>query len=145
MISIPENILKNIFNEAEVAFPNECCGLLVGRQTLKQVSVIRSLSSPNTKIENGGAGRTDSFEIDPKIHFDLLRELEGGDEQIIGHYHSHPGKSPEPSLRDLKSAYEENHVWLIIGVDKNGRANAAGAFYLNCETGNIVELEIKQT
>lgn len=141
MIKIPVTLLEKIKRAAEAAYPNECCGLLVGNKTGESISLTRTVPSPNTKIDNEDTGH-DSFEIDPKIHFDLLREIDGTGEIIIGHYHSHPDKPPTPSKRDIENAYEENHVWLIVGVDKNGRVNDFGAFYLERKNGRINNVKI---
>jgi len=141
VINIPVTLLEKIKHEAEVARPNECCGLLVGNAVGENISLTRVVPSPNTKIDNDVNGHN-SFEIDPKIHFDLLREVKKTGETIVGNYHSHPGKPPIPSKRDIENAFEKNHVWLIIGVDKNGQANEFGAFYLDRKNAHITNLEI---
>ncbi|MCK4938754.1 MAG: M67 family metallopeptidase [Rhodospirillaceae bacterium] len=141
MITIPENFLDIIRTEAEAAFPNECCGLLVGTENASDKVVTRVVPSPNTKVDSEGTGHK-NFEIDPKIHFDLLRELKDGSENIVGHYHSHPGKPALPSAHDIDNALEPEHIWLIMDVDENGRAAGLGAFHIDGENGNVGVVEI---
>ena len=141
MITIPENFLDIIRTEAEAAFPNECCGLLVGTENGSDKVVTRVVPSPNTKVDSEGTGHK-NFEIDPKIHFDLLRELKDGSENIVGHYHSHPGKPALPSAHDIDNALEPEHIWLIMDVDENGRAAGLGAFHIDGENGNVGVVEI---
>lgn len=145
MIHIPENFLDIIRAEAEAVFPNECCGLLVGTNNEAPIRVTRVVPSPNTLTDNRGGGHK-NFEVDPKVHFDLLREIRNtpeSNEQIIGHYHSHPGEEKaQPSTRDIDSAFEASHVWLIVGVDKNGEAKDLAAFRIDSETQNVSVVEI---
>jgi len=84
--------------------------MLVGRGT-RIVTVTRVVASPNLL-----AGSGDRFEVDPALRFGLMRALEGGDERIVGHYHSHPDHPAEPSARDLAMAFEPDLVWLITAV-----------------------------
>lgn len=112
---------------AEAAYPRECCGLLVGRAEDTGDRVVTRLApSPNVAE---GAGR-DRFEVDPKLRFDLMRELGDGRERIIGHYHSHPDHPPLPSAHDLEMAFEPDLVWVIVEV-RGGRAGRAAAHVLD--------------
>jgi len=141
VINIPVALLEKIKREAENAYPNECCGLLVGNKTGEIISITRTVASPNTKIDDDGNGH-DSFEIDPKIHFDLLREVKQADEIIIGNYHSHPGKPPTPSERDIENAFETDHVWLIVGVNNDGKAGECRAFDIDGTSGKVSDIKI---
>ena len=113
MISIARTLLKDIVIAAQSAYPNECCGLVVGRvRSNGEVVVSRVCDSPN--LSHDPAMR---FEIDAQLRFDLMRELEGGPERILGHYHSHPDRPAQPSQRDLDQAWEPDMIWLIVSVE----------------------------
>lgn len=120
MIRIAQPLLDQITAAAEAAYPLECCGLLTGRGAVGgALEVLRVVPSANL----AAGDRRDSFEVDPQVRFDLMRELgeigdaAPGDERIIGHYHSHPDHPAEPSARDLEMAFEPDMVWIIVGVD----------------------------
>jgi proteasome lid subunit RPN8/RPN11 len=124
VLTIPQTLLERITEAAEAAFPHECCGLLAGRNgaAAGETLVTRMVPSPNvteTRVE-------DSFEVDPQVRFDLMRALEGTDERIVGHYHSHPGGPALPSATDLKMAYETDLIWVIVAV-QDGRTVDARA------------------
>ncbi len=124
MIHIPSPLLAQITEAAEAAYPKECCGLLTGRENdAGDIRVTRVAPSPNVTE----ADTRDSFLVDAKLQFDLMRELGDGPEQIIGHYHSHPDHPPQPSERDRQSAFYPDHVWVIVGVD-DGRAGDVAAY-----------------
>jgi proteasome lid subunit RPN8/RPN11 len=128
MIQLSPSALHKITDAAEKAYPDECCGLLAGwRHSDNALSVSRVVASCNV-----AAGKThDSFEVDPQVRFDLMRELDeaGGEEEIIGHYHSHPNHPAEPSARDLAMAYEPDLIWVIVAL-QDGRATETTAHAL---------------
>jgi len=133
--------LAAIVRHAEAAYPNEACGLLVGRRRAAgALHVSRAVES-----ENLAKGRQrDSFEVDPALRFKLERELRGTGKSIVGHYHSHPDHPARPSARDLAQAYEPEFAWFIIGLT-GGEASACGAFQLDGETGKSRRLELRLT
>lgn len=137
MIRIPPRFFRQITLAAEAAYPEECCGLLAGRdQRGGGVIVTRAVAGGNV-----ATGPSERFEVDPKVRFDLMREIDGGPERIIGHYHSHPDHPASPSERDLDMAFEPELLWLIIAVE-NGVAAGVHAWRLDGKTKTTHEIEI---
>ena len=141
MISLSKASLKDITDAAENAYPRECCGLLAGYtdetggRLITRVVLSRNLSSGDTR---------DSFEVDPKVRFDLMRNLEqvGNGETIVGHYHSHPNSPALPSSRDLAMAHEPNLVWVIVAVH-NGVVTETRAHKVTVDTGAFKEIPLR--
>ena len=71
-----------------------------------------------------------------------MREIEGTDLAIVGHYHSHPDHPPGPSAHDLASAFEPELVWLIVAVEK-GRAGEITAHRLDEKAGQFRAIPLK--
>jgi len=116
MITATNAQMVQISTIAEAAYPAECCGLLAGVINPNSgIAVTRVVPSDNVALTN----TLNSFEVDPKVRFDLMRALEGTGEEIIGHYHSHPDQPAEPSATDLSMVYEPELYWLIAAVDKH--------------------------
>jgi proteasome lid subunit RPN8/RPN11 len=139
MIRIPAAELAKIERAAAAAYPVESCGLLVGRDRPDgTVAVSRAIESANLRA----AERTDRFEVDPKVRFDVMRALEGTDERIVGHYHSHPDHPAEPSDADLRNAWEPELIWLITAVE-NGRPGPTTAHVLNDARTGFRALSLK--
>ncbi len=112
MITIDPPDLKAIVAAAEASYPNETCGLLVGRwAAADHCRVSRVVPSANLAADESVA-----FEIDPALWLELQRKLRGGDDRIVGLYHSHPDRSAQPSVRDLARAWEPDQVWLVTSV-----------------------------
>jgi len=98
LIAIPTDLLDTIKAHAEATYPKECCGLLVGVTAPDgMVHVQRVVPSPNTTQKN----QKDSFEVDAKVRFDVMRSHENTDQDIVGHYHSHPDHPAKPSKTDI--------------------------------------------
>ena len=126
MIQFPREILKRMKTEALEAYPEECCGLLVGtREADGQTTVTKAVPSRNMRTDNPHK----RFEVDPRIHFEVLKSTRDTEEKIIGHYHSHPDHPPLPSETDLKMALDPELVWIILGVAKS-TVSAVNAFAL---------------
>ena len=106
-------VLQRIEVAARAAYPEECCGLLIGfRESEGGVQITRVAESANV----APPPRRDRFEVDPALRFATMRRLRGGREEIVGHYHSHPDGPARPSGRDAAQAYEPELVWLIVAV-----------------------------
>lgn len=141
MIVLPRAVVGHITDAAEAAYPDECCGLLVGRaEASGDRLVTRVAASPN--VAEGDT--RDSFLVDPKIQFDLMRELGDGPECIVGHYHSHPDHGAAPSERDRRSVFYPDHVWVIVAVD-GGRAGDMTAHLFDAGRGRFREIPLRVT
>jgi len=105
MIEIGRDILAHLLDDATAVPDREICGLLFG-------SVSRvDRAQP---VDNVAERPADTVEIDPRALFAALRAERAGGDKVIGHYHSHPNGSAEPSPRDLAAA-EPGKLWLILG------------------------------
>jgi proteasome lid subunit RPN8/RPN11 len=116
MLSMSKSILQQIIAHAERAYPAECCGILVGRREEIRV-VTAALPAANVSRD----GRRDRYEIDPAEIYRVARENDGGPEQMIGFYHSHPGFPPHPSVQDAAKAWPY-YSYLIVSI-RNGGGN----------------------
>lgn len=121
-VRVSRALLREMERAAESAYPEECCGLLVGRpEAGGGIALTRRAASPNLSPVPHSA-----FEIDPQLWLDLRRALAGGPEALVGLHHSHPDGAPEPSARDLAAAWEEGMLWLVTAVAR-GRAGETTA------------------
>ena len=96
---------------AERGYPDEICGLLVGKAHKDgwQVSKVRQVNNLNKERA------ADRFQLDPAGYQAVDLELRGSDEEIIGVFHSHPDCPAKPSPTDLSHAWE-GFVYPIISV-----------------------------
>lgn len=110
---------------AEAAYPREACALLVGTGDLRVTEIVpaRNLATAPER----------EFELDPAVQFSvmrMLRETNGTNLRIIGHWHSHPNGRAEPSIQDAAMIHDRSLVWLISAV-QDGRAGLPTAWQPN--------------
>lgn len=105
--------LRAIERAAEDAYPEEACGLLVGRSTPGAGYRVSTVEASANVAE---PPRTRRFEVDPKLRLRLERALRESPDSVIGVYHSHPDGSAQPSETDISMIFEPDMVWLITAV-----------------------------
>ncbi len=120
---------------ARAAYPHECCGLLVGEGDA-DIVVTDVVPTPNI-AENPNA----AFAIDPQAQFDLLRATRGSQQRVVGHYHSHPDGSAQPSPRDLAMAHDPEAVWVVMTASATS-ASMPRAFRHPCGAWSFVEVTV---
>lgn len=119
-IEIFSGLAAQIRRHAAQAFPDECCGLLLGRAG----QVLEVVESPNV------AARPDrAFEIEPAVLLATHRRARREAFDLLGCYHSHPTGDLAPSARDAARAVDPM-IWLIASADalRGWRFEGAGAF-----------------
>lgn len=122
MIGIAPVLLRAIEDHARTAYPNEACGLLLGRREAEGGLRVHAVkASPNRAPDPARA-----FAIDPSLHLALL-SASGVEQSVIGVYHSHPDGAPAPSAADRAQANDPELAWLVIAADAGG-ACATRAF-----------------
>jgi proteasome lid subunit RPN8/RPN11 len=107
-IHIAAALLDALVDHARREAPNECCGMLVGRPGEVDSSV------PTRNIAATPATR---YEIDPREHIALNRELRGSGREVVGVYHSHPQGPGRPSASDVSEAFYPEFVYVIVSLE----------------------------
>jgi proteasome lid subunit RPN8/RPN11 len=129
MLKIKLTDNASIRRHGEEAYPNECCGVLLGRVTDDGTRIV-------TSTARCGNTRTDSahnrYNIDPRDLVRIQREGRERGEDIVGFYHSHPDHPARWSPTDLAEAHWFGCSYVITSVEK-GRAVLTNSFEL---TGN---------
>lgn len=130
MIRLSREHRAQLRAEAEAAWPEECCGLIVGRKGSDGLEISALVPTANVAEER----RHERFEVDPAAHLRLQRDLRGTGEAVIGVYHAHPAGPAVPSAHDLAGAIEPGWLWIIVGLadgrtrEINGFVHRAGGF-----------------
>lgn len=142
-LHVPRSILSQVSTEAEKAFPEECCGFLIGPAPEgfellgRAVRVDEARPLPNAWEEGA---RTHRYQIDPKIMARAEKNLSGTGRGIVGFYHSHPEVPPWPSPFDLERAWPCYSYW-IVSV-RGGRADGARSWMRSEDGLSFIEEEI---
>ena len=114
-----------IQREGEKAYPNECCGFLLGKAGSggKQVSTV--LPAQN---QRGDTDRHNRFLISPEEFLFGEKSARAQGLDIVGIYHSHPNAEARPSQFDLEHSWPW-YSYVIVSV-KEGKARELNSWVL---------------
>ena len=95
------------------AYPEEGCGVLLGRDGDGARLVERVLPSENVR----GDSRTNRYLIAPEQFLAAEREAREAGLEVVGFFHSHPDHPASPSAFDLEHAWPY-YSYLIVSVEQ---------------------------
>ena len=112
------DLYRRIQAEGMRSYPNECCGILVGRDVKEGAATRRIVD----RLEPGkNAFEADEqyhrFSISPQQLMNAERQAGERGELVLGFYHSHPDHPARPS------EYDRQHAWpfysyVIVAIAK---------------------------
>ena len=110
LILTPEQI-KQIEADGVTAYPNECCGIIYGRDVAGR-RIVEELETVANDFEEGE--KYHRFSITPATLMNAEKKCSGG-KLVLGFYHSHPDHPARPS------EYDRVHAWpfysyLIVAI-----------------------------
>jgi proteasome lid subunit RPN8/RPN11 len=135
---LTEETRAEIAGHGERGYPNEICGILVGKEDNGRRTV-----GALVPVEN-------SFEADEQFHRYLItpeamlraeRLARQGGLDVLGVYHSHPNAPAEPSLYDRDHAAWTTWSYIIVSV-QNGQAADMRAWKLREDRSAFDEEEL---
>ncbi len=103
-LQIPSRLYAEMLEQAVSELPNECCGLLAGRDGVvtRRYPLTNDLASP-VRYEN--------------YPFAAQKDMRAQGIELLAIYHSHPTSDPIPSRTDLESNfYGAEVVHLIVSL-----------------------------
>ena len=125
--------LQSIRSHAEREYPNECCGMLLGRagnavKEVTEVVPLKNLRLDSTRAQEllpledpGRESEKNRFLIDPLEQMRVERDARSRKLEVVGYYHSHPDHPARPSI------YDRDHAWpwysyVILSVEQGKAA-----------------------
>ena len=125
---IAPGLLEQVIEHAKSSYPQEACGLLVGRGSANRfISMVNVLASSS------------AYEMDPASLINVFRDLRNTGEELLAIYHSHPHGPARPSKSDIERAYYPEAAHLIVSLADPERPQA-GAFRIL--DGEVLEIEV---
>jgi [CysO sulfur-carrier protein]-S-L-cysteine hydrolase len=102
---IPAYVRDAMVSHSQTELPNECCGLLLGKQAIERAVPMRSIPPA-----------PDAYYMDPEQQIAVFTSMEASGEQLLGIYHSHPKGPVEPSGMDVQLAFHPDALYVIISL-----------------------------
>jgi proteasome lid subunit RPN8/RPN11 len=129
VLHVTQQQLDILAVHAKSAFPEECCGLLVGRllpsPQLVEVHLVEIHPTKNTWTaamvdpSDSVHSQRDRYSIDPTAILSVLKQARCRHLEIIGIYHSHPDHAAIPSECDRELAWPQ-YIYVIMAVNQDG-------------------------
>lgn len=137
LVILPRHFLT-ISRHAAMSYPEECCGVLIGRLSQEGTFVERVLSVGNERQDS----RHNRFLINPETVLAAHKEARALGLDIVGYYHSHPDHPAQPS------DFDREHAWpglsyLIVSV-QGGKVAEARSWRLADERDRYEEEKVEQ-
>ena len=106
-IRIAAEAAAALVTHALAAAPDECCGVLLGREG----EILEAVPAGNIADEPRSR-----FLIDPKAHIDARRTARARGLEVVGFYHSHPSSPATPSARDVAEFTYPGSLYAIVSL-----------------------------
>jgi proteasome lid subunit RPN8/RPN11 len=116
-MKIPQALIDEMVAHAREDLPNECCGMVGGRdgEADKVIRVANSAASPLR------------YEMDPQEQYDALKTIEDAGGELLAIYHSHTKSAAYPSQTDVNQAVAwPEQVYLIVSLADPEAADVKG-------------------
>ncbi len=113
MIRLEPNALAAVLLHGESAYPEECCGALLGRVEAGCRRVSEALALENERDSE----RERRFLIGPEEYRLAENAAAQRGLDLVGFYHSHPDHQARPSAYDLEHALPW-HSYVVLAVER---------------------------
>jgi proteasome lid subunit RPN8/RPN11 len=124
MLILHEAAFRQIRRHGEAAYPEECCGILIG-----SVAGAVKTATNAIAVKNGSSHPRNHYEIAPIDLIRTEREARAAGREVLGFYHSHPDHPAQWSPTDLAEAHWLGCSYVITAIEK-GSATATNSFHL---------------
>jgi proteasome lid subunit RPN8/RPN11 len=113
VIRIPDDLLQQIRAQGAEAYPEECCGVLLGQADHGSKVVHTARRFENRSAES----RERRYYVGPDAYREAEAWARSRGLDVVGIYHSHPDHPARPS------EYDREHAWpwysyLIVSVER---------------------------
>lgn len=137
MLKLNHTALHKIKFHAMRTYPEECCGVLLGREENQGRFVCDVIQTNNAKSEY----RTRRYLITPEDYKRAEEEAQEKGVSLIGLYHSHPDNPPLPSQFDLERALPW-WSYVIVAVE-DAQPTVVKSWILKEDHSNFTEEEVE--
>jgi len=124
LIVSPE-VYAAIRAHGEQTYPNECCGIMLGKNIGDDLEVWMLIRAGNTRTDSAH----NRYHIAPQELIAAQREGRKNGLDILGFYHSHPDHPAMWSQTDFAEAHWFGCAYVITAIEK-GRAAITNSFLL---------------
>jgi proteasome lid subunit RPN8/RPN11 len=126
---LPRALYDDLRAHGEATYPNECCGILLGRADAGGIHVTSLLRAGNTRTDSAH----NRYNIAPEELIAAQRQARTTGLDIVGFYHSHPDHPAQWSQTDFAEAHWFGCAYVITAI-VHGKATLTNSFLLSGTT-----------
>jgi len=126
MVQISHTDYQALRAHGEETYPNECCGVLLGKFQNGKNIVRRIVAAGNTRTD----AAHNRYHIAPVELIRIQREARAASLDIVGFYHSHPDHPAQWSGTDFAEAHWLGCSYVITRI-AGGKADVTNSFLLS--------------
>jgi [CysO sulfur-carrier protein]-S-L-cysteine hydrolase len=127
---IPSSIYDELLEHAREEAPNECCGILGGKDGVAS-TLYRATNAEQSPLR---------YTLDPNDLFRItFKEIPANDEEMLAIYHSHTASPAYPSQTDINLATYPDSIYLIVSLAE-GEQPLRG---YRIDDGEVSEVELE--
>jgi proteasome lid subunit RPN8/RPN11 len=104
-----------IESEGVAAYPNECCGAMLGKDAPGGSRIVNRLEKLTNSFAAGE--QYHRFSLDPRELMQLEKRAAEAGLAVLGFYHSHPDHPARPSETDRQNAWPF-YSYVIVSIAK---------------------------
>jgi proteasome lid subunit RPN8/RPN11 len=105
-LTIPKDLLQEMLDHCVACFPNEACGILAGAECRVSRVYLMVNHDPSPV----------SYLMDPREQLRVQKKMRGNSERMVAIFHSHPRSPAYPSAKDVRMAFYDDAVYVIVGL-----------------------------
>jgi len=129
MLHITYSDYEALRAHGEETYPNECCGVMLGKSDAEGNHVRQIVHAGNTRTDSAH----NRYNIAPIELVKIQRQARSLSLDIVGFYHSHPDHPAQWSPTDFAEAHWIGCSYVITAVEK-GKAAITNSFLLTGAT-----------
>jgi proteasome lid subunit RPN8/RPN11 len=142
---------NEISHYAEVAFPDECCGVIFARGGAERVVPLENIQNKLHDLDPEAFPRTaaTAYNINALELDKLCTEAKNLGEKFIAFYHSHPDHDPYFSVEDKAFAIQDGEptfpgtAQIVVSLDVHG-VQTIKAYAWSREKKDFIEVPIRR-
>lgn len=142
-VRLPAALLAEMRAHGRAAYPEECCGFLIGAAPEREAEGERTIEALERAGNQFDGERRRRFLIRPEELRELEHRLEGTGRAVVGFYHSHPDHPARPSQFDQEHAWPW-YSYVVVAVTASDTP-AVAAFELEPESATFREVPFSLT
>ena len=124
-LQISQQLYDALRAHGEETYPQECCGIMMGKGVGDDIQVVGLIRAGNTRTDSAH----NRYNIAPQELIKAQREGRKAGLDIVGFYHSHPDHPAQWSSTDFAEAHWFGCAYVITAVAK-GKAEITNSFLL---------------